>query len=418
MLDHGSFRQQPPTFDTLSRFSFPSDPTATSLAVIIFEKLPLMGDARRPMQLLVDFAEHVVAMWTRCLEEQFWEPVKYLVALVAFTLDLHAVSVAPLVAANLVAAAQPTLLALAEARRRLPEGGLAGSDEHGFLDEHMDATRILSLLNLSALACATTPSQTQNGFECTAAGFWRLVSLDLVLALLSPKQKPDVVAAMLNLLASSSLPDSIGPVAPVGDGAHAAAAVARAVIDRVSAKLTEQPRAPAAPRLRRRLRLAALRTLVAFARHPFGALQLASHDSALPRLVACLSASMDELYDQLVPPTALPPPPPPLGLPQPAPSADLYQIISQSVLLVHALVTSDGTSDVADISHKLSLTHAGSQRYLLALGRLTFAEEGLVIEAGIDSDVVEAAHELLEMAVTPDEGQAISEAFGEGHDDA
>ncbi|POR37606.1 Uncharacterized protein TPAR_02192 [Tolypocladium paradoxum] len=414
VLDHGAFRHQPPTFDALARFAFPSDPTATSFASMIFEKLPLMGSPHRPMQLLVDFAEHIISLWTRCVEEQFWEPVKYLVSLVSFTFDLHTISVAPLVIANLAPIAQATIVGLAEGRRRAPDDNVSNSDMYSFLEEHIDTTQIVSLLYTSAMACATTHGETESGFGCTAVGFWRLMSLDLVLLLLTPRQRLGDIIGMLDLLASSSLPGSIGPVSEEVESP----VIARAIIERVSAKLTEHhSRSATTPQQRRRVRLAALRTLIAFARHPFGALQLASHDNALPRLVACLSASIDDLYDQPIPSTVLPPLPDALTstslrLPESTASADLCRIISQSVLLIHTLVTDPGTSNVADISQKLSMAHGGSQRYLLALGRLTFAEEDLVIEAGIDGEVVEAAHELLEMAVTPDEGQAVSEAFG------
>ncbi|RCI09101.1 hypothetical protein L249_5046 [Ophiocordyceps polyrhachis-furcata BCC 54312] len=396
VLDQGSFHHQPPTFDMLSRFSYPCDPTAASLASIIFEKLPLMGNPQRPMQLLVDFAEHVISLWARCVEEQYWDPVRYLVSLVSFTLDLHTVSVAPLIVASLAPVARATILVLAEGRRRLPEGSP--------VEEPVDTTQVLSLLYMSALACATTPSKTETGFEYTALGFWRLISLDMVLLLLTPKQKLDDTVGMLDLLATSSLPESIGPVSDEAE----AVVVARAVVERVSAKLTEPSR---------RVRLAALRTLAAFARYPFGALQLASHDNALPRLVACLSAAIDALYDQPTPPSALPPMPDGLAsqlhLPEPSAPAELCLIVSRSVLLLHALVTPDATA-AADISQKLALAHGGSQRYLIALGRLFFVEN-LVIEAGIDSEAVEAARELLEMAVTPDEGETISEAFGAGY---
>lgn len=371
-----------------------------------------MGDARRPMQLLVDFAEHIISLWARCVEEQFWEPVKYLVALVSFTFDLHTISVAPLVVANLAPIAQATVLVLAEARRRLLEGALSGDDELSFLEEHIDMTQVLSLLYMSASACATTPSGTENGLEYTAVGFWRLMSLDVVLLLLTPRQKLGDIIGMLDLLASSSLPGSIGPVTGEADPVS----IARAVIERVSAKLTEQPRPSMAAEQRRRLRLAALRTLIAFALYPFGALQLASHNGVLPRLVTCLSASIDELYDQAVPLHLLSPLPNSLNrslkLPESTASADLYRIISQSVLLIHKLVTDPDTSNVADIGQKLSVAHGGSQRYLLALGRLTFAEEDLIIEAGIEAEVAEAAHELLELNVTPDDGEAVGEAFG------
>jgi hypothetical protein len=102
-----------------------------------------------------------------------------------------------------------------------------------------------------------------------------------------------------------------------------------------------------------------------------------------------------------------------LGMEGASYSASLYRIISQSVFLIHALVIGPDTANIADIGQKLSMAHGGSQRYLLALGRLTFAEEDLVMEAGIDGETVEAAHELLELAVTPDEGEVVSGAFGD-----
>lgn len=397
----------------LSRFAFPSDPTAASLASLIFEKLPLMGDPYRPIQLLVDFAEHMVSLWARCVAERYWEPVKYIVSLLSFTFDLHTISVAPLVITNLVPVAQSTIFVLAEGRRRFSEDNMSNSDEHNFLEQHLDMTQIISLLHTSALACATTRTETEDGFAYTATGFWRLMSLDVVLLLLTPKQRLSDVIGMLDLLASSSLPGSIGPASADAEPE----AVARAVIERVSAKLTEHPRPAPAPDQRRRVRLAALRTLIAFAGCPYGALQLAMHDNALPRLVTCLSASIDDLYDQPIPPNVLPPLPDDVGTPSWKPpeassSTDLYRIISQSLLLIHTLVTDPHTCNAVDMGQKLSMAHGGNQRYLLALGRLTFAEEDLVMEAGIDGDVVEAAHELLELAVTPDEGETVSEAFG------
>ncbi|KAG5950537.1 hypothetical protein E4U53_004883 [Claviceps sorghi] len=411
VLDHGTFHQQPPTFDTLSRFTFPSEPGRT-FSSMIFEKLPLMGNPQRPMQLLVDFAELIVSLWARCVDEQVWEPVKYLAALISFTFDLHTTSVAPLIVPNLVPVALATLFTVADARRRLPDGNLAGSAEYGFYEEHIDTGQLLSLMYVSAASCSMAPTETENGFAFTCVGFWRLVSLDMVLLLLTPKQKPSDVLGMLDLLATSALPGSIGPVSADTDACD----IAKATIERVSAKLTEQGRMPMTPSQRRSIRLAALRTLIAFSTSPFGALQLASHGNAIPRLVHCLSAAIDELYDQPIPPSVLPPLSESLGsalrLHESTASADLYLVISQSVLLVHRLVTHPATANLAEVPQKLSMSHGGSQRYLLSLGRLAFAEEDLVIEAGIEGEVVEAAHELLELAVTPDEGETISAAFG------
>lgn len=412
MLDHGSFRQQPPTFDVLSRFAFPSEPTA-SLASIIFQRLPLMGDPRRPMQLLVDFAEFIVTLWRRCFDEPLWEPIKYLVALISFTFQLHTASVAPLVINTLAPIAQSTIYAVAELRHRLPDDDLPKNEEYCFMDEHLDTASVLALLQTLALSCATTTTVQENGgFEYQSVDFWRLISLDSVLLLLTPKQKLGDVIGMLNLLASSSLPGSIGPITEEKDPDF----VARVIIERVSAKLTEFPRSATTPEQKRSVRTAALQTLIAFARYPFGALQLASHDNCLSRLVACLSTSIDDLYDQPIPANILPPlpdsPSPVLPFSRSTSSADLHSIISQCVLLIHTLATDPRTANVADVAPKLSMSYGGSQRYLLALGRLTFAEEDLVMEAGIEGEVVEMAQELLELAVTPDEGEIVSQAFG------
>ena len=60
---------------------------------------------------------------------------------------------------------------------------------------------------------------------------------------------------------------------------------------------------------------------------------------------------------------------------------------------------------------KLSVIHGGNQKYLLCLARLNFSEDDLILESGIDPDVAACALELLELFVTPEEGDAIHSAF-------
>lgn len=204
-------------------------------------------------------------------------------------------------------------------------------------------------------------------------------------------------------------------------------------------------------------RSAALKTLVMFATSPFGALQMADSDVAIPRLVTVLCWAIDRLYDVDV------------ALPlkkigkqymgskgsqvegggamdvdkkgadggedvqmdedgerepiagdskdqletEPDPLALLSQFISQATRLLHFLITDPRTADAANTASKLAASHGGSQRHLLTLARLTFAYEDLVLEAGIDAETVELAHELLELAVTPDEGEEVAEMFGD-----
>ncbi|RFN46887.1 hypothetical protein FIE12Z_8861 [Fusarium flagelliforme] len=409
VLDHGTQRS---TFDVLSRFYFPDDPE-TSFSAIVFQKIPLMGDPNRPMQLLVDFANLMSGIWTRCQADQLWEPIKYVLSLISFTFSLHASEVAPFVIPNLAAPAQATMCTLAEWQNRVPEGDeQLKNAEFQSMKRHINIVDILSVFYTCSLACSTALDVTEDEVKSQATMFWSCISPDLVYKLLSPKQELPDILAMLELLTTCSLPDSLGPITEQND-----CLVASHVINHVSNKLTDYHASVKTREQKATLYLASLRTLVAFSRYPFGAIELASHDLALPRLVACLSASIDELYDLPIPPNVLPPNSETddlhLGSEAASYSVSLYQIISKCVFLIHSLVTGHDTANIAEISQKLSLAHGGSQRYLIALGRLTFAEEDLVMEAGIDGETVEAAHELLELAVTPDEGEIVSGAFGE-----
>ncbi|KAF5657421.1 uvs-3-like protein [Fusarium heterosporum] len=409
VLDHGTYQ---PTLDILSRFSFADDPE-TSFSAIIFKRISLMGDPQRPMQLLVDFANLMVGIWTRCQAEQLWEPIKHLLALISFTFSLHASEVAPFVVPNLTAPAQATMCTLAEWQIRIREGEQRLKNDHfQSMKQHIKIVDILSVFYTGALACSTALDVAEDEAKPQATIFWSCISPDLVYKLLSPKQELPDILGMLELLTTSSLPGSIGPITQDKDSR-----VASHVINHVTSKLTDYHLSVTTREQKCTLRLAALRTLIAFSRYSFGAIELASDSLALPRLVACLSMAIDELYDLPIPSNILPQTSDlsksTLGTKEASYSANLYRIISQCVFLVHALVTGPDTANIADIGQKLSMAHGGSQRYLLALGRLTFAEEDLVMEAGIDGETVEAAHELLELAVTPDEGEVVSGAFGD-----
>lgn len=412
ILDHGSIASKPPTFDVLSKFNFPSEPT-TSLAAKIFERIPLMGNPQQPMQLLVDFVEFVTTLWSRCFEEQYWAPVRHLVQLITFTFQLHTTYVAPLVIRNLLPIIEPTVFLIAEAHQhRLADGSLPSNMEPRDLEKYVNTNEVMSLLHTCALVCATNSPDTERGDEHSSVAIWQLLSWEFVLLLLTNKQDFEDTISMLDLLATSSLPNSIGPICHDREPDF----VARHIIDRVSVKLTEISRSNLSTLQRRQIRAAALRTLISFTKHPFGALQLAAHDNALPRIATCLSASIDDLYHQPISRSVLSQsgaytPSIAKLLASSQSAADLSHVISQCVTLIHTLVTSPATAETADILKKLSVIHGGSQRYTLALGRLTFIEDDLVIESGIDVEIVEAAHELLELAATPDEAEIIGEAF-------
>lgn len=341
-------------------------------------------------------------------------------SLLAFTLQLQTASVAPHLINQLIPVAQKSIYKVAECRFKSADGDISADPMADALQQQIDTTYILSILNLTAASSMTSITHTESGPQTRQAEFWRMVPVDLVLIFLTPNQKLDDILAMLDLLCTSALRDSVGPLV-AGEEPDG---VASMVIEKVTANLVVLPKGASAPGDKHAIGLAVLRTLAAFAQSPFGALQVASHATGIPRLVTILSRLVDEMYDMSDPVVC--------GTKSVAETSSrrdhdirvertettredtigLNRLIKQIVLLLHFLVTNPRTANVANIQSKLAVAYGGSQRYILALSRIHFAEEDLVYEAGIDEETADLARELCEFVVTPDEGEGVRDAFG------
>ncbi|KAL2267959.1 hypothetical protein VTJ83DRAFT_5236 [Remersonia thermophila] len=464
LLDHAAVHGQPPTFEVFSRYAFPSDPKH-SLASMLLKRLPQMGHPGDPQSLLVEFADMVIELWHRCLVEKYHGPIYHLVALIAYTLQLNAVDVAPHIIPSFIPVCVTTCKLVALPRLKTQDGDLTAHPDPGVrqLCLHIDVAQCLAVLHLTALGCMPAPAQDKEPVDSPQPSpqgdYWRSLELDFILMMLAPSTPEAEWLTMMSMLRTSVMPDSIGPIplpAAESGGRRTEATtregVAAVLIDCVTSYLCEPPQWATTGTLKHVVaRAAALATLAAFVTSPFGALQIAESSEAIPRLVAGLCWAIDQLYDSDLPvessrangPTAdqAPAGSDPMDVDTPGMAAGtgadassgqqlqqvgalgdglaeqahpmffLCRIISQATSLLHFLVTDPRTSEVANISTKLAAAHGGSQRYFLTLARLNFAEEDLVLEAGIDADTVERAHELLELAVTPDEGEEIGEMF-------
>ncbi|GKT51980.1 uncharacterized protein ColSpa_12161 [Colletotrichum spaethianum] len=398
------------------------DETATANSAVRYSG---PGPTALPFELLIDFAHHVIRMWSQCLDEGFLRPIWDLASLLSFTLQLQTISVVPQIIKELIPVLQQSIYMVAEARFKSIDGNISSDPSTDAMQQQVDTTYILSLLYASAAACATILAETDGGAQTRQADFWQRITLDLVLILLTPKQRLDDIIGMLDMLCTSALPSSIGPIIPGKEPDL----VARMVIDKVSLNLVDLPRAASSTSQKHAVRFAVLRTLMAFACTPYGARQIAGHVSVIPRLVTALSELVDILYDVSDPvvktvsgassdsrrdgPVSATPDDPRNSVDDSDDGRnDPSLLISQIILLLHTMVTDPTTANIANILPKLSVSHGGSQRYILSLSRLNFAEEDLVYEAAIDADTVDRAHELLELAVTPDEGDSIAVSFG------
>ncbi|KAI1349497.1 hypothetical protein F5Y01DRAFT_289297 [Xylaria sp. FL0043] len=393
ILNHSAAHGRPLTFEYLSHFKLPSKPNE-SLASILLTKLSIAGDPGDPgdpTQLPIQFCLEVIRLWDACRKEACLAPITELVSLVSFTLQLQTVALAPYIAPSLLPVAMDACYEVAIPRFNNPIPGDPTDEEFVKFRDNIDTNKILSLLYLTALGCATS-EPVGGSISSPVADFWNQVHIHFVLMLLNRKQPVDDFVATLRLLCTSVFPDSIGPINPD----KPPEVVAQLLIDRISAHLTESPRWDVDEMKLRDVRLAALQTLSAFARSPLGLAQLVKHDWMIPRLVTLLSSCIDELYNGDMQYSLVGRDGEPDGL---------QRLVAHAMLLLHMIVTTPVHGSTVDMAAKLSKTTGGSQKYLLSLSRLNFADD-LVSE-----DTAELAHELLELAVTSEAGEELGEFF-------
>lgn len=84
------------------------------------------------------------------------------------------------------------------------------------------------------------------------------------------------------------------------------------------------------------------------------------------------------------------------------------QLVNASTRLLCHLTSNYPT--YINMQTKLQPIPGGTHKYLIALTRLAFSE-GIFYEQGIEEDVADAAHQMLESLVNPQEAEALSEAF-------
>lgn len=115
---------------------------------------------------------------------------------------------------------------------------------------------------------------------------------------------------------------------------------------------------------------------------------LADHPLFIARLVSRISDEVDEMYRFR------------------AGVRDSVAFINGAVRILHGLINLRPT----ELADKLGKIQGANHKYMSAMTRIAFSE-GLVQEAGIDPGVVDRAYSLVEMAVTPEEGDALDALF-------
>ena len=270
------------------------------------------------------------------------------------------------------------------------------------LQKEIDVLKCLALLYTIATSCVTTPEAISR--------FWQCMPNDFVLLMLMKAQPLPQIILMLRILSTSALPNTFGNIVPAESEPERQVKCEIDTIDRLTFLLFENPKVRNEPEIKDstphsytpislcNLRIQVLHVLGALCVYTHGGRSLSRHRHAIGRLVRFLHDQIDALYDYNTITHSL-----------------TVDSINLSMRLLYHLLTN--FPDDIDMRAKLSVVHGGNHKHLVAFTRLAFSD-ALVLEEGIEEEVVDAAHQLLDEYLTPEEGEALLQVFSSGRSPA
>ncbi|KAF8472081.1 hypothetical protein BDZ91DRAFT_653093 [Kalaharituber pfeilii] len=375
IMSHRSEISNVRALEELSKCSFPSNP-ATTLSSMFIDNISKLNTESPKEKFPVIVCKSLLSIWWGILKEKFWTPFPHLLDLLHFSLMYSHGSACTSILDDAVDLLQRTIdvNAIAIFKRDLDK-----------LVPEIDVDRCLTVLEFIALNSLSE--------EQYARRFWKLIRIDFVLMCLNPNQPLATINALLSLLCTSIFMDSFGP--QLSNSSQQSQNELH-TLEAVTRILVETPDLSAVEMKMRRERLVEVRKgVVGFlgcvvAAMEGGGKRVVESREGLARLVKRVAEEVEALYDFRG------------GVGR---SVDL---INTTVRLLHSLLTAN-----LGIQLGTRLTGGATHKHIVAMTRLAFSE-GLLQEAGIEEEVVELAHAILEMSVTPEEGEVLQELFTGG----
>ncbi|KAH7052179.1 hypothetical protein B0J12DRAFT_660764 [Macrophomina phaseolina] len=415
LMNHRPAGVRERTFEAFTKHAFPSSPRRL-LSSIIYDGISLYRDESD--DFVTHFCRILFSLWGRCAQENYWVPLHLIIDTLQFILAFEPLEKTTLLADEIVPLAQSSALLVAWAPL-----------DDTTLKQHIDLQECLSLLLTLARSCAHD--------EESIARFWTQISRDFVRAVLK-SQSLSTLTLMLELLATSVTSTSFGPIPdfsasePPPDLNHSLPNDPVTLVDHLTLFLHSLPNpaprsafpAPSRPALWT-FRLNVLRTISSFLPSPAAATALARHRYFLGRLLHLLNRALSSLYST-APRTPL--------------AGTLSRIVNLTTRIAYSLMMDETTKPLIDRKEKLNAVPGTTHAHLVALTRVAmvdtddavvepeqsvgvgygsfsapppsvFASGVRVLEAGIEEEVVEMAHALLDEFLSPEEGEELVKVF-------
>jgi hypothetical protein len=383
--------------ESLAKYSFPSKPAKSLSSIFVHDISYPSASDDGGLPLVVSRA--LLQLWSRCLEDKYFGPFYLILDLLRFVLQTELASVRAQLLEEAIPLCSRTIdfIAVPISRASKNPNFAANMDTKAFNDlaEELDVESVMEFLHSLCSAAHLTADRI--------GSFWSTIDFGFTLQMLGKAQPISQITTVLQMLATSAGELTFGVIPPDPTRQRE---VEKAIVERLTNLLFETPEAPKDEGPYRieeimELRVEVLHLFRTMCYTDHGGLLLVQQRSAIGRFIRFLDAQMCRLYQAR----------PTLGMP---PSSDgrveCHDLVAKSINMVvrilhHLLRTYD-----VDVVPKLQAVHGGYHKFLVSLTRVGFSEQ-LVLEAGIEDEVAEAAHNILDNVLGPEDGDAIMKAI-------
>lgn len=404
LLSHPSTNGSDRILEALTQYALPSQPTK-KLSSLIYDAL---ANAKVPdvHGLALHICNAFLDLWKRCQSEKYYAPTSLILDTLHFVLACEPIETA----VQLADRAVPLIIAfvdlVADPISKAAKGGdkavatLYSSAQQDIASQ-IDVLDCLELLYLIATSCASSSEREH------LMRFWQSIPSTFACMLLVKEQPPSQITFMLRILSTSALDDTLGPITTSESVHETQVSIEDALLNRLTNLFTETPRVIPGPSSASTppaevseediwdLRLLVLSVLTQFSISTYGSSRLAQNRLCIGRLIKYLDYCITTLYTQPLSPTQV----------------HKVNSINATMRLIYHIATSNTDFD---IKSKLVNTLGGQHAYLVSLTRLAFSE-GLVLEHGIEDEVVNMAHDILDEGLSLEEGDAFGKVYSSGN---
>jgi hypothetical protein len=403
LLSHPSSNGTDRILEALTLHAFPSQP-AKKLSSIVYDRLAT-ASTLDVHELALRICNIFLDLWKRCQSEKYYAPTPLILDALHFVLACEPVETAVKITERVV----PLIIAfvdlVADPISKAAKGGEKAvadlySPKQREIASYIDVEDCLELLYLIATSCVSSTDSD------AIVRLWQAIPSTFAIMLLVKEQPRPQITLMLRILGTSALSTSVGPITSSDSAQDNQANNEDAFVNRLTNLFTEiptpvpdpdtspEPTAAISEAALCDLRLLVISVLTQFSIPEYGSSRLAQNRLCIGRLIKYLDQCITSLYRHPVSPTQ-----------------DLkVDSINATMKLIYHIATTNANFD---IKSKLVNTLGGQHAYLVALTRLAFSE-GLVLEAGIEDEVVNMAHDILDEGLSMEEGDAFGKVFSSG----